>query len=208
MSVGNLLLTIAAILVYCGLLQRVLDRMYLTDRQALLMIAAMLIGTFLPSIRLGPVTIGIGGALIPLGICIFVLIRADKCMERYRSILGAVLSGFVIYVLSRLLPDEAESMMMEPIWLYGISSGLISWIVSKSRRGAFVGAVGGVLLADAANAMVMWVQGTGVELALGTAGIADTVVICGVMAVFTCELVGEATERLTRRATSKGGSSL
>ena len=38
MSAGTLLLTIAAILVYCGLLQRVLDRMYLMDRQALLVI--------------------------------------------------------------------------------------------------------------------------------------------------------------------------
>ena len=51
MSFGTLLLIIAAILVFCGLLQRVLDRMYLTDRQALLLIGLMLVGTFLPGIR-------------------------------------------------------------------------------------------------------------------------------------------------------------
>ena len=52
---------IAAILVFCGLLQRVLDRMYLTDRQALLIIGAMLIGTFLPNVVIGSVSVNIGG---------------------------------------------------------------------------------------------------------------------------------------------------
>ena len=63
MSFGSLLLMIAAILVFCGLLQRVLDRMYLTDRQALFLIGLMLIGTFLPGVRLGNVVVNIGGAV-------------------------------------------------------------------------------------------------------------------------------------------------
>ena len=46
MSFGSLLLIIAAILVFCGLLQRVLDRMYLTDRGALLLVMLMFIPAF------------------------------------------------------------------------------------------------------------------------------------------------------------------
>ena len=71
MSAGTMLLTLAAILVFCGLLQRVLDRMYLTDRQALLLIGAMLLGTWLPNITLGSVSGNIGGAIIPVGECIY-----------------------------------------------------------------------------------------------------------------------------------------
>ena len=52
MTGGMLLLTGAAIMVYGGLLQRVLDRMHLRDRTALLLIGAMLLGTFLPNLPL------------------------------------------------------------------------------------------------------------------------------------------------------------
>lgn len=61
MSGGMLLLTITAVLIFSGLLQRVLDRMYLTDRQALVLVGLMIIGTFLPHLSIGFVSINIGG---------------------------------------------------------------------------------------------------------------------------------------------------
>ena len=45
MSVGMVLLTAAAILVFFGVAQRVLDKMYLSDRAALLLIALLTIAT-------------------------------------------------------------------------------------------------------------------------------------------------------------------
>lgn len=50
-----------------GVAQRVLDRMRLTDRQALLLVAAMFVGTLLPNVELGQVSLNLGGAVIPLG---------------------------------------------------------------------------------------------------------------------------------------------
>jgi len=44
MPVGIILLLIISILIFLGLAQRVLDRLGLTDRTALLFIAAMLVG--------------------------------------------------------------------------------------------------------------------------------------------------------------------
>ena len=41
MSIGMILLTAAAILVFFGVAQRVLDKLHLTDRMALLLIALM-----------------------------------------------------------------------------------------------------------------------------------------------------------------------
>ena len=55
MSVGMVLLTAAAILVFFGVAQRVLDKMYLSDRAALLLIALMFFGTLIPSLKLGTV---------------------------------------------------------------------------------------------------------------------------------------------------------
>ncbi len=204
MTAGMMLLSIVAVLAFCGVLQRVLDRMYLTDRAALLLIGAMLAGTFLPNILLGRVEINIGGALIPLGVCAYLLIKADESTERWRALLGSVLTATAVYGLTLLLPAEAEALPIEPMWLYGLAGGVIAWVLGRSRRGAFICGVTGVLLADAATAAVNWAQGINQPLVLGGAGFADAAVISGVVAVLLCELLGETIERIAR-ATVKGG---
>ena len=79
MSTGMLVLTVVAVLVFFGVAQRVLDRMRLTDRQALLLVAAMFVGTLLPNVELGQVSLnlpdaggyGIDGGRRLCPICIF-----------------------------------------------------------------------------------------------------------------------------------------
>ena len=198
MSAGTLLLTIAAILVYCGLLQRVLDRMYLMDRQALLVIGAMLIGTFLPDISLGLLRINLGGAIIPLGICVYLFTRADEDKERWRAILGSIITAAGVYGLSVLLPAEAETLPLDPMWLYGLCGGILAWVLGRSRRNAFICGVAGVILADIASGIVAHMQGYQVQIVLGGGGIADAAVISGVLSVLLCEVLGEAIERLVR----------
>ena len=63
---GYILLLAVAALVYFGVLHRVLDRMGLTDKIALLFIAAMLIGGLLPDLTLADnFAINIGGKKAP-----------------------------------------------------------------------------------------------------------------------------------------------
>lgn len=204
MSAGTMLLTIAAVLVFSGLTQRVLDRMRLKDRAALMLIGLMLLGTLLPNITLGPVSVGLGGAVIPLGVCAWLLIKADEPWERWRSLLGTVLTAAGVYALSRLLPAEAEALLVDPMWLYGLTGGVIAWLLGRSRRCAFISGTAGVVLADIVSFAVTALQGYQTQLVLGGAGIADAVVISGVGAVLLCELVGETVERLVRRRV-KGG---
>lgn len=198
MSVGMIILTVVAVLIFFGVLQRVLDRMYLTDRAALCLIAAMFIGTLLPNLTLGRVSVSIGGAVIPLGVCVYLLIRAGSTKEVIRALVGAVLTGAAVYGLSILLPDEPEEMFMDPNLLYGLAGGLIAWLLGRSRRGAFICGAMGVILADIVTALVNWSRGIDQQLVLGGAGIADTVVISGILAVLLAELVGEIVERFTR----------
>lgn len=199
MSIGMLILTVVAVLVFFGVLQRVLDRLHLTDRMALLLIAAMFIGTFLPNVTIGKVSVNIGGAVIPLGVCVYLFIKADEGKERVRALVGSLLTGAAVFGLSGLLPDEPEKMFVDPNLIYGLAGGAIAWILGRSRRGAFICGVVGVILADVATACINWSQGIDQQLVLGGAGIADTVVISGVLAVLLTELVGEIVERIARK---------
>lgn len=206
MSIGMLILTVVAVLVFFGVLQRVLDRLHLTDRMALLLIAAMFVGTLLPNVNIGRTSVNIGGAVIPLGVCLYLLIKADEGKERLRSLIGAALTGAAIYGLSVLLPDEPEQMFMDPNLLYGLAGGAIAWLLGRSRRAAFICGVVGVLAADVVTACVNWSRGIDQQLVLGGAGIADTVVISGMLAVLLAELAGEIVERISRRRKEKSNT--
>ena len=198
MSAGMLILTLTAVLVFFGIAQRVLDRMRLTDRQALVLVAAMFVGTLLPNVTLGRVSVSLGGAVIPLGVCIYLLIGAERGLEVARALIGAVLTAAAVYALSIFLLDEPEQLWIEPTLLYGMSGGIIAYILGRSRRAAFISGVLGVMLADVANALVLWSRGVDQQLVLGGAGLADSVVISGMLAVLLAELVGEIVERIQR----------
>ena len=199
MSVGLILLAAVSALVLFGVAQRVLDRMQLTDRGALLIAAAIFLGGLLPEIRLGRVAVNLGGAVIPFAVCVWLLIRTDTAREARRALWGSVLTGAAVYALGRLLPAEPERMAIDPQYLYGAAGGLIAYLLGRSRRAAFICGVLGVILADTATAIINWQNGVQTTLVLGGAGAMDTVVISGILAVLLAELMGEVLERMSRR---------
>lgn len=198
MSVGLILLSAVSALVLFGVAQRVLDRMQLSDRAALLIAALIFLSGLLPDIRLGRVAVNLGGAVVPLGVCVWLLIKTDTRREVGRALLGGALTGVAVYAMGRLLPDEPEKFVVDPHYLYGIAGGVIAYLLGRSRRAAFISGVLGVILADTATALVNWANGIDTNLTLGGAGAMDTIVISGLIAVLLCELTGEIIERAAR----------
>ena len=198
MSIGMILLTVAAILVFFGAAQRVLDKLCMSDRTALLLLALMFFGTLVPNITLGRIQVSIGGALIPVGICVYLLFKAGTSKEKLRAIGGSLLTAGVIYALSHFMPDEPEAIIVDPMYLYGMVGGLIAYVLGRSRRAAFICGVLGIMLADIAVAVVNWRNGIDQSLILGGAGVFDAMVISGLLGVVLAELVGEIFERATR----------
>ena len=199
MSTGLILLVIVGILVGFGVAQRVLDRLRLTDRQALVFVLALLVGGMLPDIPLGGnLSINAGGALVPIGISVYLLIKADSAKEVVRALVASVLTGAAIYFLGKILPDEPETAFMDFNYLYGLVAGIVAYIFGRSRRGAFVAGVLGAVIADFWSAAEIWMQGVSQPLLLGGAGAMDVIVISGVAAVLLAEFLGEVIERIQR----------
>ncbi|MBE5800415.1 MAG: DUF1614 domain-containing protein [Clostridiales bacterium] len=197
MSIGMIVLIVLSLLILFGVLQRVLDRMALTDRQALAIVAAIFIGGWLPEIDLGLVTLNIGGAVIPLIVCVYLLLHAGTAKERIRALVASFLTAAAIFALGLLIPaDPAQMPMLDPMILYGVVGGLIAWLLGRSRRSAFIAGVLGVILADVITGVSLLMRGVDQVIHLGGAGALDAVVLAGVIGVLCCELFGEIIERI------------
>ena len=173
--------------------------MRLTDREAILFIALIIAGGFLPDIWLSRnFAFNVGGALVPLGLCAYLWFKADTFIEKARSIAAALLTGVAVYVLGRVLPADPAEMVVDPTLVYGAAGGLIAYVFGRSRRGAFIAGTLGVMLANVASWAYANAMGASQRLALGGAGGYDVIVIAGLLAVLLSELIGELLERARR----------
>lgn len=199
MPIGMILLLVVGVLVYFGIAHRILDRMRLTDKQALLVIAAIIIGSFIDiPLKTAPValSINVGGAVVPGLLAIWLIVKADETSERVRAILATLLVAATVSLGSRYLPYEPENMFLDPKIIYGLAAGLIAYLAGRSRRSAFVGGVLGIVLSDIIHMITIMGLGINGTTAIGGAGAFDVVIIAGIIAVMIAELVGETREKL------------
>lgn len=194
-----ILLLVVGVLVYFGLAQRLLDRMRLTDKQALFFIAAIVVGSFvdIPLMR-SPVelSVNVGGALLPAALAIWLLATADEAAERVRAVVASVLVAGAVMLGSLYLPYEPENMFLDPKLIYGIAAGLIAYIAGRSRRAAFIGGTLGIIISDIVHFVTVARAGIPGTTDIGGAGAFDVVIIAGLVGVMVAELVGETREKL------------
>ena len=199
MPIGMITLLVIGVLVYFGIAQRILDRMRLTDKQALLFIAAIIVGSFIDiPIMSAPVevSINVGGALLPAILAIWLIVKADETGERVRAIMATILVAVAVSLGSRYLPYEPENMFLDPKLIYGVSAGLIAYLAGRSRRSAFIGGVLGIILSDIIHMVTLTQMGIPGTTYIGGAGAFDVVIIAGIVAVMVAELVGETREKI------------
>jgi len=201
MPLATIILFIVAVLIYLGVAQRVLDRLYLSDRGALLVILAMLVGTYLPDLPLfGDLSINIGGGIIPLVLVGYLFWAAGTGAEKTRAAIALVVASLVVYALMKIIPLEPTyAFLMDPLFLIAIIAGVAGYLAGRSRRSAFIAGVGAIVLNDIFSRLEMMAAGIREPLVIGGAGIFDAVVVAGLIALALAEVIGEIRERAHRR---------
>lgn len=202
MVAGLALLILAGIAIFLGLAERVLDRLHLTDRQALIAILLMIVGSFV-DIPIWPgrpgTTVNLGGAVIPFFLALYVLTRADTAREKQRAVVAAVATFVVLLGIVKGfagLSFEEGHTLIDPIYLYGLIAGVFGYLAGRSRRGAFVAAVLSAIGLDLFQlAEAIWTRSPA-RVSIGGAGMLDATVLAGVLALGLAEVVGETRERL------------
>lgn len=203
MPVGVIILLVMAVLIYFGLLQRVLDRMHMSDKLALAFVGSMIVGTFIPAIPLGMgLSINLGGGVVPIVIAIYLISTSNTREEKMRAVVASIITGAAIYAAGRLLPAEPGTMFIDPMIAFSILAGIVAYLFGRSRRGAFTAGILGIVISDFIYALGVTTRPIGTVI--GGAGVFDAEIIAGVVAVALCEIVGESRERL-QGGTAKAG---
>ena len=198
--IGMIALLVIGVLIYFGVAQRLLDRMRLNDRQAVIFIILMIMGSFLefPLFQGGriQVSVNVGGAVLPFLLSVWLIFTSDRGIEKIRAICASIMVALFIFLGSKYFPFEPETMFMDPKIIYGVGAGLIAYLIGRSRRSAFIGGVLGVILSDVVHLITLLRNNIVGTSALGGAGAFDVTIIAGLIAVMTAELVGETREKL------------
>lgn len=213
--IGVIILIVVSVLIYLGLAHRALDRMRLSDRGALVVIGAIILGSFvnipLPFLPFRT-SINVGGALVPVGLAIYLLVRAGTTREWTRALVGAVITAVVVYIIGTLInagttmEPAGRYAVLDAIYLYPLAGGIVGYLLGRSRRGAFIAATIGVLLVDVFHYIWLLNQRAPASYAvsIGGAGAFDTIVLAGIVAILLAEIVGESLERLSGGPSDEG----
>lgn len=205
MSFGLVVLTVILITLMCGAGQRILDKMRLNDKWALILVLAMVVGILIPPIKItSNFSFSIGGFLIPFGICIYMLIANGLNFDLFRAIMGTIITAGLILLAQWLLPSKTpEEIVVDITIIYGIIAGLVAYILGRSRRNAFICSVFGLTLASVIQFFISMARGQIVPLSLGSGGAFDSMVLSIVIAVGLCELVGTTAEIIVGKSRKK-----
>jgi len=197
---GIMLVVTVTAIIFLFLLHRTLDRLHMNKKAALLLVGLIYVGGYLPSIPLSAgLAANLGGAVIPLALCLYLVVRAPTKEQQIRGPATALIAAALVWSLDRLLPINpgAPGYELDPLYLPAAASGLIAYLLGRSRRASFIGGVGAVLLLDLSS----WVENLfrgyrDIPIILGGAGAFDAILIAGVFAVMLAEIIGEVRERV------------
>lgn len=198
MTIGMILLVAVAVVIYLGAAQRVLDRLRLTDRAALVFVGAMVVGGFLPEIPLSDnVFINIGGGIVPIILAVYLFIRAGTAKEKIRAVLATLVTGAAVYAAMKIMPLEPTyNYFLDPMYLFAIIAAVVGYLAGRSRRSAFIAGSMGLLLTDIFSRIEIAIRGGSGRMSIGGAGVFDSIVIGGILALLLAEIFGETRERL------------
>ena len=109
---------------------------------------------------------------------------------------ASLVTAAAIFAVSIFMNFEPANAIIDPIWLFGLIGGVVGYLSGRSRRAAFIAGTVGIIINDVVNLIRAVSMKMPATVAIGGAGIFDTIVLSGLIAVALAELVGETRERI------------
>ena len=195
MSISLIIITVLILLVMFGAGQRILDKMRLSDKEALIILIAICIGLLIPPVWVGEFfCFSIGGFLIPFSISVYLLISCGWSRDLIRTIIATLIIAGLVYGVQWVLPADPEEVLIDNMFIYGIVAGIVSYLIGRSRRNSFISCLFGLVLADIIQWTINFYMNTSSILGLGVGGAFGSYIVAIIISVALCEFLGRCIE--------------
>jgi hypothetical protein len=97
----------------------------------------------------------------------------------------------------KVMPLEPTyNFFLDPMYMFAIVAGVVGYLAGRSRRSSFIAGSMGLLLTDIISRIELALTGGTGRMTIGGAGVFDSIVIGGILALMLAELIGETRERM------------
>jgi uncharacterized membrane protein len=187
---GYALLGILAVLIMAGVLQRIFDKMRMSSWVALLLVIGVLGLSFVQIWFSDRFALNLGGWIIPFGITVYLLIRTGFNRQLLNAAISTTVTAGAVFLMRYFIPMDTLGMEILAAIVIGLIAGAVSYLLGRSRRGAFISAVLGITAGELIAFGVNSARGLTPTLLLGANGMFDSIIIATIAAVLLAELVG------------------
>ncbi|HEY8423818.1 MAG TPA: DUF1614 domain-containing protein [Clostridia bacterium] len=200
--IGLVLLGIVLVLMLFGVTQRLFDKLRISTLWAVILVIAVGAGYFIPNIRVTNVfSFNIGGFIIPLIICFYLLFAMGWTSDMLRAWVSTIITAGVVLLLYWVLPTNTLGMQIVAAVIVGLVAGTLSYLIGRSRRGAFFSAVMGLYIGEVMRFLINYYgRGLDVTLRLGVGTMFDTLVIAALTSFLLAIAIGEIREKMVTEA--------
>ena len=199
MIIGLILLGSVAVLLFFGIAERVFKSFGVAYWLAFIMVGVLIGSAFIPSFRIGVVTVNAAGFIAPAAFAVVFFVIAVRTREHYRAIVAASAVA-ASYVAVRLLVEPIASPVVTAI-VVGFLCGAIGFLVGKTKLAALASIFAGFPIGEGISTAVGAFLPS-VEMRLGSAAMFDALIIAAVFSVAMFEAIAAIKRTMNARRTA------
>ena len=190
MTIGLILLSVLAILVFFGATERLFRRMGIANWLAFILVLALVAGAVVPQITIGQAfAMNVGGFIVPLVFAVALAVLIGWNAELFRAGVATLAVASAAVAARMLILPVSAGMTVTASVIVGFVGGAVAFIIAKTRLATLAAALGGIVIGDVVTSVIYRYFVDGSAVALGTRGVFDSLVIAAVFGVLLVEVI-------------------
>lgn len=199
MTIGLVLLTVVAILIFFGLSDKFFKNLGVASWIGFILALALIVGAVIPDIVTGGFVMNIGGFIIPI-VGMIVLAAFIGWNWELARMFFALLSVAAVAVATRMLIlPNTGGMILAASLIVGFVGGTVAYIIGGTRLSTLASVMGGIVLGDLIVNLIYVYGIGGYVFSMGTRGVFDSIIIACVFGILLLEAVVTARRAISNK---------
>lgn len=193
MTIGLVLLTVVAILIFFGLSDKYFKNLGISPWIGFVLALALIIGAVIPNVNIGSsFVMNLGGFIVPIIGMVVLAIFIGWNVDLLRMMFSVIVIAAVAVATRTIILPDTTGMILAASLVVGFIGGTVAFLITGSRLGTLASVMGGVVLGDVITNFIYVFGIGGYVYSVGTRGVFDSLIIAIVFGALLLEAVASA----------------